>query len=48
MSKKPWFIAYSGENIALNKKLFPTEVWPTNYTGYIKVSVYLKIKPRKR
>jgi hypothetical protein len=48
MSKKRWFIAYSRENIAFNEKLFPTEVWPTKYTGYIKVSVHLEIKPRRR
>jgi hypothetical protein len=46
--KKRWFIAYSREIRALNIKEFPSEVWSTNYTSYVKFQIYFKIKPRRR
>jgi hypothetical protein len=47
MSKKRWFIAYY-RNIAFIDKNGSTEVLNTNYTGYVKIKVYFKIKPERR
>jgi hypothetical protein len=34
--------------MAFNEILFPTEVWPINYTGYLKFALHLEMKLRRR
>jgi hypothetical protein len=44
LKKTIGFLAYSREITVLNKE-FPTKVWPTSFTSYLKFQIHFKIKP---